>query len=320
MDDCYRIRVPTPFAVGRVNCYVLHGDGLTLVDPGPASEDSREALAEGLAEEGYGVGDVDRVLVTHPHMDHFGDAAAIAAESGAAVCAHTDAVGWLADPDAQFEREQALFKPFLVSMGLPERLSDTVISLPETYRDFRDPVTVDRELEAGDTVDAGLDLDVIHTPGHAPGSVCFLAAGEALFTGDHLLGHISPNPLLTTRPDDPDERTRSLPDYLDALETIRGVDAPVARPGHGDPVTDVDGRVAEIIEHHREREDRVANILAAEGPMTAYDVTQELFPDLPATELFPGMSETIGHLDLLEDEGRVAIEETDGVVTYDLAE
>ncbi|MEF8908016.1 MAG: MBL fold metallo-hydrolase, partial [Haloarculaceae archaeon] len=127
-------------------------------------------------------------------------------------------------------------------------------------------------------------------------------------------------PLLTTRPDDPDERTRSLPDYLDALEKIKGVDAPVARPGHGDPVTDIDGRVAEILEHHREREERVANILAAEGPMTAYDVTQELFPDLPATELFPGMSETIGHLDLLEDEDRVAIEERDGVVTYDLAD
>ena len=85
MDDCYRIRVPTPFAVGRVNCYVLHGDGLTLVDPGPASEDAREVLAEGLAEEGYEVADVDQVLVTHPHMDHFGDAAALAAVSGAEV-------------------------------------------------------------------------------------------------------------------------------------------------------------------------------------------------------------------------------------------
>lgn len=318
MDDCHRIGVPTPFAVGRVNCYVLHGDGLTLVDPGPASADAREALAAGLAEEGYELADVDRVLVTHPHMDHFGDAASIARESGATVCAHTDAVGWLTDPDAQFEREQALFEPFLVSMGLPERLSDTVISLPETYRDFRDPVTVDRELVDGDTIDAGVELEVTYTPGHAPGSVCFLA-DEALFTGDHLLGHISPNPLLTTRPDDPDERTRSLPSYLDALETIQGVDAPVARPGHGDPVTDIDGRVTEILEHHREREERVADLLAAEGPMTAYDVTQELFPDLPATELFPGMSETIGHLDLLEDDDRVTIEETDGVVTYDVA-
>jgi len=319
--DYHCIAVPTPFAVGRVNCYVLDGDALTLVDPGPASEDARETLAEGLAEAGYEVADVDRVLVTHPHMDHFGDAAAIARESGAEVCAHTDAVGWLADPDAQFEREQDLFEPFLVSMGLPERLSDTVISLPETYRDFREPVTVDRELEGGDTVAAGrdADLETVHTPGHAPGSVCFLAPEEAFFTGDHVLGHISPNPLLTTRPDDPTERTRSLPDYLDALERIQGVDAPVAEPGHGDPVTDIDGRVATILEHHREREERVADSLAAEGPMTAYDVTQELFPDLPATELFPGMSETIGHLDLLEDESRVAIE-TDGVVTYDLAE
>jgi glyoxylase-like metal-dependent hydrolase (beta-lactamase superfamily II) len=315
-----RIRVPTPFAVGRVNCYVLRGDGLTLIDPGPASEESYETVVEGLAAGGHAVEDVDRIVVTHPHMDHFGGVARLVAESGAEVCAHGDAVGWLADPDGQFEREQALFEPFLISMGLPERLGDTVISLPETYREFREPVTVDRELADGDRIAVDdTELEAIHTPGHAPGSVCLLAPGEAVYTGDHVLGHISPNPLLTTKPGTDEERTRSLPTYLDSLERVRGLDAPVAEPGHGDPVGDVDGRIDEIVTHHREREETVAGILE-EGPMTAYEVMEELFPDLPATEAFPGMSETIGHLDLLEDEGRVTLNERgDGVVEYALA-
>jgi len=316
--DCHRISVPTPFAVGRVNCYLLDGEEPTLVDPGPASEAAREALVAGLADHGYDLADVDRLVVTHPHMDHYGLAAAVVRAAGATVCAHPDAVAWLADPDGQLQREQALFEPFMREMGVPDALAGTVVSLPDTYREFREPVEVGRDLREGDRLTAGgADLEVLHTPGHAPGSVCLLAAGEAVFTGDHLLADVSPNPLLTTRPDDPDERTRSLPQYLEALERLRGVDAPVAHPGHGDRIEDVDGRIEEVIAHHRDREQRVADLLA-DGPLTAYEVMEALFPDLPATEIFPGMSEAIGHLDLLEEAGRVETVETDGVVAYRL--
>jgi glyoxylase-like metal-dependent hydrolase (beta-lactamase superfamily II) len=319
MDIADRLEIPTPFEVGRVNCYVFPQDELTLIDPGPATEEAYEELAAGLAARGYCVEDVDRVLITHPHMDHFGQANRIATESGASVVAHADAGDRFADPIRYFDREQEFFRPFLLSMGLPERLVDTVVGLPEPYTDFQEPIEVDRELEENDTVEAGETLKAVETPGHAPASLCFVATGEdAVFTGDHVLAEISPNPLLTLAPGAEDERTRSLPDYVASLRKLQSVDAAVGYGGHRGPIEDLYGRVREIEDHHQHRKEQIAEMLVEMGPTTAYRVMQEMFPDLPATEMFPGMSEVIGHLDLLEDEKRVITIERNGIRHYDV--
>ncbi|HKJ59612.1 MAG TPA: MBL fold metallo-hydrolase, partial [Halobacteriales archaeon] len=150
MDGIERIELPTPFGVGTVNCYAIDGDGLSLVDPGPDAEDTFEALDAGLAGLGYDLADVDRVLITHEHMDHFGGAHRIQAEVDASVLAHRVAAERIADPDGHFDREQAFFTPFLVSMGVPDEVADAVTGLPEPYAKFHEPVDADRVLEDGD--------------------------------------------------------------------------------------------------------------------------------------------------------------------------
>ncbi|WP_408960291.1 MBL fold metallo-hydrolase [Natrinema sp. 74] len=319
MDAVQTLEIPTPFDVGRVNCYVFATDELTVLDPGPSTEAAYEELEAGLNAQGFAVADVDRVLITHPHMDHFGLAARVVEASDARTVAHRDATRPLADPIAHFDRERTFFKPFLTTMGVPEQIAETAVTLPEAYTEYQEPLAVDRELTDGETVDIGVDLTAVHTPGHAPGSVCFVRETEPIaFTGDHVLQHISPNPLLTVAPGTDDERTRSLPTYLDSLHTIQAVDAEVGHGGHGEMISDLNGRAEEILDHHHRRKNRIADLIGETGPMTAYEVMQELFPDLPATEVFPGMSEVIGHLDLLEDEDRVAISEADGIRQYAL--
>ncbi|WP_254764383.1 MBL fold metallo-hydrolase [Natrinema marinum] len=319
MNEVHKLEIPTPFGVGRVNCYVFTADGLTLLDPGPATEAAYETLAAELDDRGFAVADVDRVLITHPHMDHFGLADRVVEESGARTVAHREATRHLADPIGHFDREQAFFRPFLTAMGVPEQVARTAVTLPEAYTNYQAPLTVDRELADGDTVDVGIELTAVHTPGHAPGSVCFVPSAEPVaFTGDHVLQHISPNPLLTIVPGTDDERTRSLPAYLDSLEKIQTVEAEIGHAGHGETIPDLNARAEEILEHHHRRKEHIADLIDETGAMTAYDVMQELFPDLPATEVFPGMSEVIGHLDLLEDENRVSISEADGIERYAL--
>ena len=140
-----------------------------------------------------------------------------------------------------------------------------------------------------------------------------------MFTGDHVMMDISPNPLLTLEPGTTDERTRSLPAYLDSLERIAEVSPTVGCAGHRERIPDVQHRAKEIVAHHHERKENIAEMIADEDTATAYQLMQEMFPDLPVTETFPGMSEIIGHLDLLEDEGRVEILDVDGVFRYRLA-
>lgn len=317
MDDIHRIRIPTPFEVGRVNCYALIGEGLSVVDPGPATAAAYDAFRAGLHGLGFDIADVEQVLITHPHMDHYGLATRVVEESGARALAHRNATKRLADPDAHFEREQMFFRPFLQSMGVPKQVAETAIALPEAYRECQEPLMVDHKLTDGDRIDVGVELTAIHTPGHAPGSVCFVSASENLaFTGDHVLQHISPNPLLTVAPGTTDERTRSLPAYLDSLGRIADTAVEVGYGGHGEQISDLGGRIDEILDHHHHRKERIAGLVEEAGPLTAYDIMQEMFPDLPATEAFPGMSEILGHLDLLEDGGRVTHMDADGVCTY----
>lgn len=317
-----RIEIPTPFHIGSMNCYAFLGADITLVDPGPATDEAYDTLRSRLEAEGYGLDDIDRILVTHPHMDHFGLASRLKAVSDAELLAHKDAVDQLADPDGYLAREQAFFEPFLASMGMPEQVAGTTVELPEPYATFREPVTVDETFTEGERVDVGDELEIVHTPGHSPGSACFVDPVDGTaFTGDHVLAEISPNPLLTLEPGTSEQRTRSLPTYLESLRRLRelDIDVGVGYAGHRGTIPDVVERAGEIVDHHHDRKEAFADVLEADGQMTAYQLMRDRFPDLPATEMFPGMSEVIGHLDLLEDEGRVEITETDGVRRYELA-
>lgn len=315
MTSIDRIRLPTPFGVGAVNCYLLPASELTVIDPGPETADAREALRSGLDERGHSVDDIANVLITHPHMDHFGGARRLADEADARVVAHGDAVERLSSPTGQFEDEQGFFHAFLRSMGMPEDTVETVLTLPESYTDFQRPVTPDRTVADGERLAVGVTLDCVHTPGHAVGSVCYrLRSENAVFTGDHVLPDITPNPTLTTLPGRSGERTRSLPTYLASLDKLRAVDETVGYGGHGERMEALQKRIDETISHHHERKEHIAGMIPDAGKgTTAYRLMNELFPELPATEGFVGISEIVGHLDLLDDEGRLDWHETDGV-------
>lgn len=66
------LRIPTPFAIGAVNVYLIHGDSPTLIDTCPDWPPARQALTAALAEEGLAPRDITRVLVTHGHSDYSG--------------------------------------------------------------------------------------------------------------------------------------------------------------------------------------------------------------------------------------------------------
>ncbi|SPU09085.1 metal-dependent hydrolase [Bacillus licheniformis] len=66
------IALPTPFAVGDVNIYLLRGEALTLVDAGPNTKEAAAVLKSELAEQGLSLSDIDQVVLTHHHADHAG--------------------------------------------------------------------------------------------------------------------------------------------------------------------------------------------------------------------------------------------------------
>lgn len=304
------VEVPTPFEIGAVNAYLL--DENVLIDPGPDNETAREALVGGLASEGVGLGEVESVVITHPHLDHFGMASYVVEESGASVFVHDDAEEAVVDHEAHYEEERDFFSGFLVDHGMPESTAEAVLELPSAFLDLAPPVPREEVVAVSDgDVFTDASLEALETPGHSFGSVSPVR-DDVVFTGDHLLADTTPNPNLQKPTGG--ERGRSVVEYLGSLERVAEAGADRGFPGHGSSIEDVRGRAEEIASHHESRADEFESLL--EERMTAYDLMCEKWPELPATEQFFGMSEALGHLELLEERGRVVRHE-DGVVRFE---
>jgi glyoxylase-like metal-dependent hydrolase (beta-lactamase superfamily II) len=150
---------------------------------------------------------------------------------------------------------------------------------------------------------------VLHTPGHAGGLICLWEPNSrTLIANDHLIGHISSNPVLEPSPLTNGPRPKRLVEYLHHLQRVAALDPAVALPGHGEPVTDVGGLVRHRVTFHMRR---AATILASlDGrAQTLWELTRQLFPRLKSEmDHFLALSEVLGHLDLLERDGRAAAE------------
>lgn len=175
----------------------------------------------------------------------------------------------------------------------------------------------DRTFQDGEVLELGaLRLRAIHTPGHTPGHACFYhQESQALFTGDHILKRITPNPGLYFLGNQYENRTRSLPVYIRSLLKVRDLPCQRVLPAHEGEINNVEYAVDRIITHH-ERRARRAMRAVRQGRSTAFEVLPALFPNLRAFALTPALGETLGHLDLLEEQGQVGVGFQDGVFRY----
>ncbi len=128
------LAVPTPFAVGRVNCYLVEDEPLTLVDAGPNSATSLTALEAALQTYGHRVEDLERIVVTHQHIDHIGLVEILATRSGAEVCALDLLAPWLADYKREMEEGDSFSAEIMLRNGIPQ---DIVYALRAVSASFR---------------------------------------------------------------------------------------------------------------------------------------------------------------------------------------
>ena len=194
--------------------------------------------------------------------------------------------------------------------GMYEEISLLTDSLADgEFSRLRD----DMELE----FDGGA-LRVLHTPGHTPGSCSFVReADRTLICGDCVLKRITPNPVLSPDPVDPERRFRSLAEYLVSLARLRSFSPTLAYGGHGEPVTDFEEIFHRYVRLIDERQKKVVSLISSDGA-TAYSVAQRLFPDSFGHDVhrFLAISEAIAHLDYAESEGKIAVELSGGVEHY----
>jgi len=313
--------VPTPFAVGRINCYLIEGSPLTLIDAGPRSEQSLAELDIHINDAGHRVEDVELIVATHQHIDHIGLIKTVADRSGAEVAALDKSVERLATFGESSDAEDDLAVSLMLRHGVAEDIATALRNLSDGYRHWGDKVEVTMPLAAGEYLELGdRKLKVLHRPGHSPSDTVFWDEERRMaFGGDHLLSHISSNPLISRPLDGSPGRTRSLIDYTASLKETRRMPIDLMLSGHGDPITDHAGLIGKRLESQKRRLEKIHGILAEE-PRSAHAVAEAIWGNVAVTQAFLTLSEVIGHLDILMDAGQVDEREDGDLLIYEVTE
>lgn len=314
----HRLAIPTPFAVGRVNVYLIEDEPLTLVDAGPNSGTSFDELQRGIAGLGHSLEDIELVIVTHQHIDHLGLVSLVASHSGAEVAALDAAIPFMANFSDEAQADDDFARDIMLRNGIAEDVVAALQSVSRAFRAWGAPVDVTRPLRDGEALELrDRTLHVHHRPGHSPTDTVFHdRERRILIAADHLLGHISSNPLITRPRDDSGQRPQALVHYLESLAATREMDAGLVLPGHGDPITDHRALIDQRFVLHRRRADKIHRLLA-ERPRSAYEIAQALWGNIAVTQAYLTLSEVLGHVDLLVNEGRVQESEREGVVVFE---
>ena len=310
--------IPTPFMVGRVNTYLIEDDPLTLVDTGPNSGKALDELEQALAAHGHRVEDLELILLTHQHIDHIGLASILARRSGAEVAA-LDKLAPILQRFAEVnEADDEFAEALMLRHGLSPDVAVSLRSVSRAFRAWGGSVEVTRPLTDGGVLELrDRRLQVFHRPGHSPTDTIFWDEERSeLIAADHLIKHISSNPLLTRALDGSSERPQALVTYMDSLRKTREMPAKLVLSGHGDPIDDHVSLIDERFRLHERRAKKILGLITQE-PRTAHDIAQELWGNIAVTQAFLTLSEVLGHVDLLINAGSVREVDRDGVSVFE---
>jgi glyoxylase-like metal-dependent hydrolase (beta-lactamase superfamily II) len=315
------LRIPTPFAVGRVNCYLIEDEPLTLIDTGPNSGKALDELQSQLAERGHSIDDIELVMVTHQHIDHLGLVEIVVQRSGAEVAALGIAAERLANFDEDAEAEDRFAVDLMLRNGIPEEVTAALRSVSRSFRGWGSHVAVTKPLEDGQSLPfRDRVLQAIHRPGHSPSDTVFWdGERKILIAADHLIAHISSNPLISRPLDGSDERPQALVTYIESMRKTREMPAEIVLSGHGEPITDHVALIDDRIAKHDRRKEKIYKLIA-EQPRSAYELAQAIWGNVAVTQAFLTLSEVIGHADLLVNEGRVREVGDGDVIRYEAFE
>ena len=316
----HRIPVPVPFpeAGGPANVYVIEekDGGVALFDAGIGTKEGRDALHAGLDELGISTGELRRIFVSHGHIDHYGCARAAQEASGAPVYAHLRDHDKLTGRDRTARRLE-LYAAYLSRLGAPPRL------LEHVRIHWQDALRMARPLEHVEPLPAGTILrfkrfsaEVLHLPGHTPGLICLWAPeARVLFSDDHLLERVSPNPLLDLE-GQAEPTHKALVAYVESARRARALPAALVAPGHGEPFSGHQMVIDRLLAFYEKRQQRILELLLA-GPLTPAELAPKVFPQAREHQLYLTLSEVLGNLEVLEAQRRVARSEREGRIYFE---
>ena len=316
------LRMALPFQLDHINLWLLEDGtkedpGWTIVDSGLGNAPTRE-LWEKIFAAKFAANPVKRVLVTHYHPDHAGNAAWLCKRFGVelwmtqgeyltAHAVRTSTAGYTTEAVLAVFRRNGLDDEHYAGMqGRSNRYAELVPDFPASYRRIID----------GDSVRVGSNgWRAIIGHGHAPEHLSLYCKElNVVIAGDMLLSTISTN--VSVWSIDPEGDPLRL--FLDSIARYRDLPPDVlVLPSHGKPFRGAHARVAQLEKHHRKHFDELLHAL--DKPRSAGELLGVLFKrKLDPHQTFFAMGEAIAHLHYLHYAGKLRrAAGKDGIVRYE---
>jgi len=303
--DLYKLTVPTPFAVGDVNLYLIKGDILTLIDAGVKTKEAWHHFTKQLAELHIEPHDIKQVILTHHHPDHVGLLDFLGENTE--IVGHPFNQPWISKDPVFLSKHDEFFSDLFMETGIDLAFRNYVTTLRQPLR-YSCTRSLTAEIRVGSSLRGLPEWEVIETPGHAQSHLAFYRKCDGLLIGgDLLLATISSNPLIEPPQLGQSERPKPQLQYNESLRKLLTLDISRVITGHGDDIIDVHHLVTTRLERQKERAYSVLDTLRNE-PMTAFVICKKLFPTVYQKQLGLTMSETIGQLDFLLELGEIKVD------------
>ena len=321
----YKIKVPIPDnPLGNLNSYLVKGkDGWLMVDTGWYTPETFDSLKKSLKKIGISLTDISTIVVTHIHPDHFGLVGKIRQISPATkLITHKFEAELIESRYIKFPEVRQRMEIVLRRYGVPPSKLSELESSSMPAMEFVSITFPDSTLYGGETISTGYyDLEVIWTPGHSIGHIClYEPKNKLLFSGDHILPKITPSVVFHIQSgDDP------LGDYLNALRKLENLPVEKILPAHEKIFTNIRHRIAEMIEHHENRNEEIRNTIM-EGHHTAWDISARIkwnvgdskWANLSSLTKRLAVMETVAHLEYMRWKGQVKKKMKKNVFEYKL--
>jgi len=302
-----RKKIPLPFRLNHVNCFIAEGEkGYILIDTGLNNNQTKEIWDAFFSDKV-----LEKIYITHLHPDHYGYAGRLQEQTGA----HLSISKIDADIAKYIWQEQPLhlLQEDYNRANVPEKITQGIVELTKNFVPFVAPLpTVHHYFQEGEKIQIGKELfEVIWTPGHSEGLVCFYNKEKSvLFSTDHILPNITPNISYWFYGEQ-----NPLQSYEHSLEKMKQYDAQYVIPSHGDPFYNANERIEQIWNHHLERFAITLDALKKVG--TVFEVCHYLFEkEFNVYEYQFAIGETVAHLEYLRAKGECYRELHNGTWQY----
>ena len=321
VDNLWQLDIPLEGnPLKNLNAYLIKGEKSLLIDTGFCWESCRTAMHRELEAVGVDQDKMD-IFLTHMHSDHSGLAPELIRPGNDIFISSIDAPRIVSADDTDHWRRW--YVSFLKE-GFSEGEIGQFYGRTPSQGGAARKVAKFHLIQDGHTFHyGGHTLRCILTPGHTPGHMClYEEENQWLFSGDHVLFHISPNICRWSGIKD------SLGDYLDSLRKLRELPVKLLLPAHREETGELLPRVDELLFHHQRRLDNTLQVIGQEPGMNSYEIAGRMrwkirsksWEDFPLNQKIFAVGETLAHLDYLEERGLLRHEEKDGVNIYFLKE